>query len=138
VLALQGGNVSGEGRLKGELPVHVRGGALSVTGGIIASMPPGGTLKLAPSVGAATGQPGLDFALDALTDYRFTSLESTVDYAEDGELKLGVSLKGSNPKVEKGRPIHYNLNVTQNVLDLVRSLRADRSVTEKLERRVTQ
>jgi hypothetical protein len=136
VLSLEGDDIQGDGRISGLLPVMIRDDLPSITEGQLASLPPGGTIRLASDFGAITGQPGLDFAMRALTDYRFTSLEASVDYDQDGELQLGISLKGSNPEVEKGRPIHYNLNITENVLVLLQSLRAQRAVTESLERRV--
>ena len=136
VLALEGDDIQGDGRISGLLPVMIRDDLPSISEGRLASLPPGGTIRLASDFGAMTGQPGLDFAMRALTDYRFTSLEATVDYDQDGELELGISLKGSNPEVENGRPIHYNLNITENVLVLLQSLRAQRAVTESLERRV--
>ena len=136
LLALQGGDIAGTGRVSGVLPVRIRDEAPSVSGGQVSSLPPGGVIQLSPDIAGVSGQPGLDFAIQALTDYRFTSLAASVDYLEDGELKLGVSLQGANPKVEKGRAIHYNLNVSQNLLVLLQSLRAQRAVTDGLERRV--
>jgi len=136
LLALEGEDIQGDGYLSGSLPVTVRAGLPSISGGRLASLEPGGSIRLAADFGALTGQPGLDFAVVALTDYRYTSLAATVDYLEDGELKLGISLQGRNPKVENGRPIHYNLNVSENVLVLLESLRAQSDLTDGLERRV--
>jgi len=138
LLALVGDDIRGEGSLGGTLPVTLADGVPSIRGGKLAAEPPGGVIQVAPDFAALTGQPGLDFALAALTDFRFETLESTVDYTEDGELTLGVRLEGKNPEVEKGRPIHYNLNITQNVLVLLESLRAQRAVTERLEKRVVR
>lgn|GEM_PF-2624811 len=138
LLALEGDDIQGDGVLDGYLPVQINAGVPSISGGRLESQPPGGSIRLAPDFGALTGQPGLDFAVKALTDYRYSSLTASVDYHEDGELQLGVSLQGRNPEVEKGRPIHYNLNVTENVLVLLESLRAQRTVTEGIERRALQ
>jgi len=138
LLGLVGDDIRGEGSLSGTLPVALAADVPSIRGGKLTAEPPGGVIQVAPDFAALTGQPGLDFALAALTDFRFETLETTVNYAEDGELTLGVSLKGKNPEVEKGRPIHYNLNITQNVLVLLESLRAQRAVTERLEKRVLE
>ncbi len=136
ILALVGDDIRGEGSLSGSLPVVLAADVPSIHGGRVVAEAPGGVIRVAPDFAALTGQPGLDFAIAALTDYRFETLETSVDYTEDGELTLGVSLEGVNPEVEKGRPIHYNLNITQNVLVLLQSLRAQRVVTERLEERV--
>lgn len=50
---------------------------------------------------------GLEFALNALGDFRYRRLEAGVHYGEDGVLALGMRLEGRNPGVEGGRPIHY-------------------------------
>ena len=136
LLALEGESISGQGLISGRLPIEIRDGLLSIPSGEVIANDPGGFLKLSDDYASVSGQPGLDFALAALTDYRFTSLVAGVEYSEDGELKLAIALQGSNPEVENGRPIHYNLNITENVLVLLRSLRAQRVVTDSLERRV--
>jgi hypothetical protein len=136
VLALEGDDVQGSGTIGGTLPVAIRAGAPSVSGGKVSAVPPRGRIQVSPALAAVTGQPGLDFALRALTDFYFSALDASVDYASDGELALGLSLRGGNPQVENGRPIHYNLNVTENVPVLLQSLRAQRAVIEGVERRV--
>lgn len=138
LLALEGESIRGNGLISGQLPIEINAGLPSISGGAVSALAPGGMLQLSPELTSISGQPGLDFALAALANYRFTSLVAGVDYTEDGELTLAVALQGSNPEVENGRPIHYNLNVTQNVLVLLQSLRAQRAVTEGLERRVLE
>jgi hypothetical protein len=81
-----------------------------------------------------TGQPGLDFALRALADFRYSELEADVDYGADGTMSLAVRLLGRNPDVEAGRPIQYNVQVVQSVPDLMRSLRLSQRLSEQIER----
>lgn len=138
LLALEGEEVRGTGVLDGHLPVRLRDGALQISDGQIAARPPGGTIALSDSLAQSTGQPGLDFALQALTDFRYSDLSGAVSYAPSGELALALSLRGSNPAVERGRPIQYNLNLTNNIPQLLRSLRADRVLTEQVERRLNR
>lgn len=136
VLALEGEDVSGGGRLDGHLPVRIREGEVGVTGGQIAARAPGGTIHLAPSLANAIAQPGLDLALRALQDFRFTTLSAGVDYAGSGDLNLSLRLEGHNPDVEKGRPIHYNLNISENIPTLLESLRLSDSFTDSIQKRV--
>ncbi|MEZ5551167.1 MAG: YdbH domain-containing protein [Pseudomonadales bacterium] len=136
VLALEGEDISGDGRLDGQLPVRIRGGEVSVTGGRIDARAPGGTIHLAPSLANAIARPGLDLALRALQDFRFTTLSAGVDYAESGDLNLSLRLEGHNPGVEKGRPIHYNLNISENIPTLLESLRLSDSFTDSIQNRV--
>jgi hypothetical protein len=136
VLALEGEHVTGTGTLRGELPVTISGHRPAVSGGRVRADAPGGVIRLAPALAGGVGQPGLDFALRALQNFTYTELEADVDYTADGDLSLGVRLRGRNPDVEGGRPIHYNLNVQENVPVLLESLRLQRRVTEGVERRM--
>ena len=89
-------------------------------------------------VAGALTQPGLDLALGALTDFRYEVLETTVEYSETGDMNLGVRLQGRNPQVEKGRAIHYNLNVSENIPVLLESLRLQDSFTQRIEKEVSR
>ncbi|MGE0624924.1 MAG: YdbH domain-containing protein [Pseudomonadales bacterium] len=136
VLALEGEHVTGNGRLDGTLPVRVEKGEFSVLDGRIAARAPGGDIRLQPSIARAITQPGLDVALTALTNFHYTLLESTVNYSPQGDLALGVRLEGRNPDVERGRPIHFNLNVSENIPVLLRSLRLKDEFAERIERKM--
>lgn len=138
VLALEGEQVAGSGTLTGSLPVVLQDNAPSVAGGQVRAEPPGGTLRVSAALAGGTGQPGLDFALRALQDFRYQVLDADVSYSPDGDLTLAVHLQGRNPAIEGGRPIHYNLTVNENLPVLLRSLRLERDVTEGIERRLNR
>ena len=134
VLALEGDTIVGEGVLDGQVPVSVdAAGAVTVTAGRFTARRPGGRLRYADAgfAAAALGATG-GFAVAPLGDYRFDVMDVAVDYAADGTLALGVRLEGKNPAFESGRRVHYNLNITENVLTLLESLR----VAEQFEDRV--
>jgi len=136
VLALEGEHITGTGRLDGTLPIRFSDGQISVTDGHLATRPPGGEIHLQPGIARAITQPGLDMALSALTDFRYSLLEAAVDYSPQGDLVLGVRLEGRNPAVEHGRPIHFNLNVSENIPVLLESLRLKDEFAERIERKV--
>jgi hypothetical protein len=136
ILALEGEHIAGSGTLEGVLPVRFENAAPSVDDGTVHAKAPGGVIRVAPALTGVTGQPGLDFALRALQDFRFKVLEADVDYSAAGDLALAVRLQGSNPDIEGGRPIHYNLNVSENVPTLLRALRLQDDVTRGVERRM--
>lgn len=136
VLALEGEQVSGTGTLHGTIPVQLEGGAASVVDGRIRAEPPGGVIRVSPALAGGTGQPGLDFALRALQNFSYDVLEADVAYTTAGDLTLAVHLQGRNPDIERGRPIHYNLTVNENLPVLLESLRLERRLTEGIERRL--
>ncbi len=134
VLALEGEDISGTGVLNGRLPIRIDKGLVSMTNGQLTAEAPGGTIRLATDFGASTGQLGLDFALSALTNFSYSKLDIRADYAENGDLALAVNLQGTNPDVEKGRAIVYNLTINENVLVLLESLRAQNAIIDRVER----
>ncbi len=138
VLALEGEDVSGSGTLEGTLPVTLRDNTVSMQNGEIRALAPGGTIRLSPSLARGTGQPGLDFALVALQDFRFSALTGNIDYAESGDMVLAVQLRGNNPAVEQGRAIEYNLNITENLPTLLESLRLQDEVQTRIECKLNQ
>lgn len=135
VLALEGGDITGTGQLQGRLPVVIEAGEAAVVDGLVKAAG-GGTIMLSESLAQPTGQPNLDFALTALQNFAYSELNAAVNYSRNGDLLLGVTLKGRNPAVEKGRPIHYNLNISENIPVLLESLRMQDQVTERVERQI--
>jgi hypothetical protein len=141
VLALmQDAALDGTGTLDGAVPVRLDEGRVRIADGFVGARPPGGVLRYraAPALRARLSQPGLDLALDALTDFHYGQLGAEVDYAPDGTLRLGVHLGGANPDVQDGRTIRFNLNVTQNLPTLLQSLRLSQNIGDDLRRRLEE
>ena len=140
VLALQGEDVTGSGSLSGIIPMSLANNTLSVTQGHLESAAPGGVIRYAGAAAAvaAAGQPGFDFALRALGDFNYQSLTANVDYVPDGTLSVAISLVGNNPTVEGGRTIRYNLNVTQNLPDLLLSLRLSDDLSQGIRNKLNR
>lgn len=137
LLALEGEQISGTGTLEGTVPLTLRNHQPMVSHGQVRALPPGGMIRVSPELARGTGQPGLDFALRALRDFRYSTLSADAAYDTDGDLTLAVRLEGRNPDIEEGRPIHYNVTVNENVPTLLRSLRLEERLTRSIERRVT-
>ena len=135
VLALEGDDVTATGTLNGVLPIVVANNEVTVTAGQL-SAPGPGSIKISSALASLSGQPGLDFALAALQDFKYSELTAGIDYFPNGDLALGVGLKGHNPAVEGGRPIHYNLNINENIPVLLESLRFQDEVAGQVEKRV--
>ncbi len=135
VLALQGEAVTGSGVLDGTVPVRLEAGVPTVAAGRFEARPPGVVVRYSGAADAAAlaDRTGLDFALHALGDFRYQHLAVDVDYARNGTLALGIRLEGRNPEIEAGRPIHYNVNVTQDLPALLKSLQLSDRVGRRME-----
>jgi len=99
-------------------------------GGKIQYTPAGGTLEIEKSA------MGSEFVFRIIEDLNYNTLNIDVNYAEDGEIELMLALKGMSPKVDKKRPVHFNLNLQQNVLKLLRGLRYAEGLSEDIDRNV--
>jgi hypothetical protein len=135
ILALQGDKISGTGRLSGTIPVSVQDNRVYIESGTLAAGTTG-IIQVSPTLSASINQPGLDIALKALENFRYDTLGVNVDYDDEGDMLLGVRLEGRNPELEGGRPVHFNLNISQNVPVLLRSLRLQDNFTKTIERRL--
>ena len=86
--------------------------------------------------GAGMDDSVLGVATRALSNFEFDSLSSEVTYSERGDLLLGVRLEGVNPNLDPNQPVVLNLNVENNVPEMLRSMRATRSIEEVFQRRL--
>lgn len=139
LLALQGAEVSGSGTLHGTMPISLQSGEPTVTAGKLTARPPGGHINYrGPHAAAAAANPGLALAARALQNFNYQLLEATVNYTPDGEMRTQVRLEGSSPDVENGRPIHFNVNLSENILTLLTSLRASEAMQERVQQRLSR
>lgn len=128
----------GSGVLGGALPLQINGNQLRITNGQLISQGQGGVIRYqaTPEILIMGRQnPGIQLALDALTDFRFDLLDLTLDYAPGGDALMRARLKGRNPTWQQGRPVDLNLNIEENLLDLLRTLRLTDQVTDAIDRR---
>ncbi len=119
------------GLLSGTLPVRLEATGLTVTAGALHAESPGGSIRY--EGGADSGNAAVDFVNTTLSNYRYDALSASVNYLPDGELALGVQMQGVNPDNNPQQRINLNLNISDNIPSLLRSLQAGRSVTEAVE-----
>ncbi|MGV0036392.1 MAG: intermembrane phospholipid transport protein YdbH family protein [Candidatus Azotimanducaceae bacterium WSBS_2022_MAG_OTU7] len=74
----------------------------------------------------------------ALRNFEYTEMNVDVDYAPDGALAALVRLRGRNPDVENGRAIHFNMNVSENILALLDSIRASEATQQRVQQRLSR
>jgi hypothetical protein len=140
VALLDNPDISVTGRISGEIPLYMEGGAVTVHDGRLQSSD-GGTIRYRPQAAAADASPAnaqIALVRDALSNLVFDSLTAGVEYAASGDLVLKTEIRGRNPELDRTRPVHLNLTVEDNILTLMRSLRAGDRITEWLGRRIEE
>ena len=123
------------GTMSGMLPVTLLGNAVRIDNGRLTNDPPGGVIRYRGGTATAGSNAQLAVVTGALSNFVYESLTASVDYTEQGDLKLGMRLEGINPDRDPTQPIILNLNVDNNIPQMLRSLQAVRSIEDILERR---
>jgi len=77
-----------------------------------------------------------DFVIKAMEDFQYDTLQTKVSYQPDGQLDLTIQLQGKSPRIDTNRPIHLNLNVEQNLLYLLKSLRYGGLISQEIEKTI--
>jgi|GEM_PF-1059048 len=113
--------LSGEGMLGGAVPIEIRDGSVYVMSAQLAAEP-GGVIRYANASTDAAGQTaqGANIAFQALENFHFEVLSVEVDGPVDGDLSVRIVLKGANPDLLEGYPVHLNITTEGAFLDLLR------------------
>jgi len=129
--------LKGTGTLDGMLPLSISGKGITIQNGSIQSRAPGGMINLEVSEETAgswaKSQPNLDLIVKSLQNYHYSKLAVGVDYEKNGILKLATHLEGKNPDFRNGVPIHFNLNIEENIPALLKSLSLVKDLENKIE-----
>ncbi|MES2627287.1 MAG: YdbH domain-containing protein, partial [Pseudomonadota bacterium] len=121
------------GAVSGEIPVIITNGKIEVGAGKLYAEAPGGSIKYVGAPIGGAGNPAMDLVNQALSNYQFQSLDSSIDYSPEGELLLGMQLRGHNPDMNGGQAINLNLNISDNIPTLLKSLQAGRVIEDFLQ-----
>ncbi|MBB6522790.1 intermembrane phospholipid transport protein YdbH family protein [Pseudoteredinibacter isoporae] len=121
--------------LSGELPVAIRANKLHIEEGKLAATQPG-YIRYAGL--ADSGNPLMEMVSEALSNYQYEHLTADVEYDDSGYLQMAVALKGHNPDFQKGRQVNLNLNISDNVPNLMKSLQAGRIITDVISEKLDQ
>jgi len=141
ILALeQQDSVKGTGSLSGSLPLQINLPEVEVRKGRLKAHPPGGTLKIDLSQSEAhswlQSQPNLDLVVQSLQNFQYHTLDIGLDYQKSGILLLDTRLEGKNPEHQRGRPIHFNLKIEENIPALLQSLSLVQGIEESIQQRI--
>jgi len=127
-----------DGLISGYLPFIIEGDTISVERGLVGALKPGGSIRYTPADSTPSSNQSLQLVNDALSNYQYQTMNTEVFYSEDGELLLSVQLQGRNPDMNNGQAINLNVNITDNIPSLLKSLQASRVITDELERFISQ
>ncbi|MBU0943310.1 MAG: YdbH domain-containing protein [Proteobacteria bacterium] len=122
------------GLLDGNISVHIQDRRIQTAKGELKSRAPGGIISYHRAAGDnGTFQQLPQYAIHALEEFHYNTLTTTPLYEPDGTLTIAIHTEGRSPKVNTNRPIHLNLNTSQNLLSLLQSLRYTKNLTDDLE-----
>ncbi|OAN11564.1 hypothetical protein A3K86_21820 [Photobacterium jeanii] len=117
------------GILDGVIPLGIEDGSAIIKSGHLHSRYPGGILRylegstIDQNVEAA-GQNSVLVVGKILKNYNYHSLAVDLDYSKEGQLNASSRFKGFNPSFQKGRPVHLNLNVQDDIPALIKTINA--------------
>ncbi|MBT4520521.1 MAG: hypothetical protein HOC23_10990 [Halieaceae bacterium] len=129
--------VAGNGIVSGLLPLDISATGVVMERGMLAAKAPGGVFRYSAALDAGTN-PAMEQVIDALSNYHYNIFQVEADYRENGDLLLEMLLRGSNPDYEQGRSIHLNLNVTDNIPMLLKSLQSGRVIADRIGKKLGQ
>ena len=127
-----------DGLISGYLPFIIEGDTISIERGLVGALKPGGSIRYTPADSTPSNNQSLLLVNDALSNYQYQTMNTEVFYDEGGELLLSVQLQGLNPDMNNGQEINLNVNITDNIPSLLKSLQASRVITDELERFISQ
>lgn len=132
--------LAGTGTLDGRLPLQISSQGVTIEQGQLSARAPGGKLQFHSERIRALGRsnPAMQLVTQSLEDFRFTTLSSQVNYDQQGKLALAMRLEGQNPAIEQGRPIHFNINLEEDIPTLLASLQLTDKVSDIIKQRVQQ
>jgi len=113
--------LSGEGVLGGAVPIEIRDGSVYVVEAKLEAEP-GGIIRYSNASTDAAGQTaeGANIAFQALENFHFDVLSVEIDGPVDGDITLKIVLRGANPELLEGYPVHLNISTQGAFLELLR------------------
>lgn len=131
-------DLSGSGILSGSIPVRWSASGLSIEAGRLAAQPPGGELRYQSPRAQQLGErnQAMKLVVDALEDFHYSLLESTISYYDDGTLELALAIEGHNPGWQHNRPVHLTVRLQEDLPALIASLQLTNQVNSIIQERV--
>jgi hypothetical protein len=127
-----------DGLISGYLPIAIGSDKITIEKGLIGALNPGGTIRYTPANPIPSTNTSIQMVNEALSNYQYQIMNTEVDYIENGDLLMGIQLQGSNPDMNNGQQINLNINITDNIPTLLKSLQASRVISDALEQSLEQ
>ena len=124
--------IEAEGSIDATIPLTHTALGFSVVGGSLSSVGGGWIKYHGTPPSSESEQSALTVTQRALREYRFTSLAAQIGYAADGTLTIAAQLRGSSPALNTERPVHVNLTLEENLLELFKSLQIANDIEQQL------
>lgn len=139
LLDLQGASkLSATGTIRAAIPVVLDNNAFSIPKGNMDAEKSGLIIySSTPEERAAAGA-GMRLTYEALGNFFYSELVSTITMTPDGDSRISIQLKGRNPEFQNNRPVNLNLNIEQNLLDLLRSLTLSSEIEEEISKKALE
>lgn len=112
--------LSGTGRLSGNFPLRIENGDPIITDGALSASGGGVIIYNNQAADAAASTEQTQLLTEALKDFHYTELTGAVDGNVNGNLRFQIGLRGANPSLYDGYPIHLNVNIEGSLADLIR------------------
>jgi len=114
--------LSGTGKLSGTIPIQIDGDKVIVKSGKLAAVGPGLIRLDGGPITKSLEQKGdtVAMALKTLSNFHYQTMSVGLEKLGDGNGILKLSMKGSNPKVYKGHPFVFNINLESNFDNLAK------------------
>ena len=126
------------GSMGGNIPINMNGQLFEINGGEISAEQSGQIIYATTPEERAAANQGLRIVYEALSNFLYAELLSSINMSPDGNSTMTVKVKGANPDYQSGRPIELNLNVQQNLLDLMRSLSVSSDIEQVISDKALQ
>lgn len=130
--------LQGSGVLDGQLPIVISSAGIVVIHGQLTAREPGGEIRYTPTskvAAMAESNTSVKVMVQALSHFQYDLLNVGCDYKPGGDLALQVRLEGKNADLQGGQPIHFNLNLEENIPTLLRSLQLSDDIREQVSKR---
>ncbi len=139
LLDLQGASkLSATGTIRAAIPVVLDNNAFSIPDGSMDAEKSGLIIYASTPEERAAAGAGLRLTYEALGNFFYSELVSTITMTPNGDSRISIQLKGRNPEFQNNRPVNLNLNIQQNLLDLLRSLTISSEIEEEISKKVLE